>query len=937
MIRYLLFFLFLHIYIFARTQGQQKTDSLLNLVKSQKQDTSKVQLFLEIGNQYNLINNDSASFFYQKALNLSQKIKSKFFVAKCFYQIGVFNWNQGKYDISKENYLKSLELRKEIKDDKGIADCYHSIGNIHYIYGEFSEALEYYHKSIEIREMIGDEKGLSLSYNNIGAIFYSQGIYDKGIEYFLNSVKIRELLNDEKGIADSYNNIGNIHYALGEFDEALEYLFKSEEIYKELGNTKGLSTNYNNIGLIYIDMKKYDKAHEYLNKALKTFEELDDKNGISACNTNIANIYINQGIYDKVLDYYLRSLKIEKELGDKNGEALAYGNIAGILIKLGKYKEAITSAQKSLNISIEIGVLIQQRQAYKNLSEANDSLRIYKKAYEYNKLYKHINDSMFNIDNNKQMKEMEARYQSEKKQLEIDNLTKDKAIKEIEIARRSEQMQKQRIAIYSLILVFIIIVIFSVLLYRQYNDKKKANILLTRQNEEIHKKNSEITEQYEEIQMQKEEIMVANEEVRKQNDEIIRQSVKLKKAYNELDTKKSLISAQAKHLEKANKELQKLSIVASETDNIVLIMDKNGKFEWVNAAFERYYECTLEKYIKINSDNIIETSTNSNIRKVFDSVIENKKSRSYQSNIVRKDGKIVWLQTTLTPIIDETTNDIIKIIAIDADITKTIDAQDKINKQNILITDSIIYAQTIQQAILPTKQIIDKIFNSFVFFAPKDIVSGDFYWFANFPEDNELIVSVVDCTGHGVPGAFMSMIGNNILHEIVQQKEIRDPAEIISQMDKGVVKRLKQEYTDNVDGMDLIICRIKYNGNKAIIDYCGANRPLVYYSQKTEELIVDKGWCKTVGGVLLSQKQFEYSSRSIEIDKGDILYLFSDGFPSQLNNNFIKYGSRKFNKFLLNIAKLDLGKQAELLEKEFGEYKFKAEQYDDVAVWGIKL
>jgi len=151
------------------------------------------------------------------------------------------------------------------------------------------------------------------------------------------------------------------------------------------------------------------------------------------------------------------------------------------------------------------------------------------------------------------------------------------------------------------------------------------------------------------------------DEVYAQKEELAFQNKKIVDQNDELDAKNKLILNQSIHLEKTNKELQKLSIVASETDNIVIIMDKNGKFELTNTAFERFYGRTLEEYINQHSDNIRETSSNPEIKKTIDYIIENKKSKSYQSNIVNKDGEIIWVQTTLTPIIDEITKDIIKL------------------------------------------------------------------------------------------------------------------------------------------------------------------------------------------------------------------------------------------------------------------------------------
>ncbi len=492
-------------------------------------------------------------------------------------------------------------------------------------------------------------------------------------------------------------------------------------------------------------------------------------------------------------------------------------------------------------------------------------------------------------------------------------------------------------AVYIVLSVLFILLIIYLNNIRQRHVKKRLERIIKERTKEIVQKNREITGQYEEIQLQKEEILVSNEAIKKQNEEIQSQSETLQQAYNELDAKNRLISAQAANLEKANKELQKLSIVASETDNLVLIMDKDGEFEWANPAFERFYGDTLNAYIIRHGGDILSTSTNPNIKKIINYVLEYKKTRVYQSSIKRKDGKIIWLQTTLTPIIDKETGEINKIIAVDADITRMREAQQKINKQNKLITDSIVYAQTIQEAILPIKSDIDRLFHSFIVFKPKDIVSGDFYWFTDFPRDNEALVSMIDCTGHGVPGAFMSMIGNNILHEVVKQRGIRKPSQIVQEMDRGIIKRLKQDHTDNMDGMDMVMCRIKFEGNKRTVHYCGASRPLIYYSQKKKELFVDKGWCKTVGGILHFQRDFQYTEKTIELEKGDIIYLTSDGYVSQMGIHMKKYGSKRFYKLLQDIAPLELEKQKEILEKEFAEYKLKTNQYDDVTIWGIRL
>lgn len=170
--------------------------------------------------------------------------------------------------------------------------------------------------------------------------------------------------------------------------------------------------------------------------------------------------------------------------------------------------------------------------------------------------------------------------------------------------------------------------------------------------------------------------------------------------------------------------------------------------------------------------------------------------------------------------------------------------RDKLDRQNKLITSSINYANTIQQAILPIKSVMDNYFESFVIFRPKDIVSGDFYWFTTLPvstDNPNVLLAAVDCTGHGVPGAFMSMIGSRMLSDIVNERHITDPAAILETLSRETVKALKQDQTDNNDGMDLAICGIEAAGPGLWDIKCaGAKRPVFYYSHEQKEMATMK-------------------------------------------------------------------------------------------------
>ncbi len=273
---------------------------------------------------------------------------------------------------------------------------------------------------------------------------------------------------------------------------------------------------------------------------------------------------------------------------------------------------------------------------------------------------------------------------------------------------------------------------------------------------------------------------------------------------------KEEIMVQSEQLAQTNQELEKYSIAASETDNAILIMDQNGNFEWINNGFTKLYGYTFQEFVVDKGNNILNVSSNTEMGEVLKGIRQNKKSIRYESFTTTKTGRKIWVQTTITPILDKN-DEVKKLIAIDSDITELKQAEEAIRqqKEEILsqrdeleiqkerieyhhenIKSSIRYALTIQQAFLSVDKNVKTEFSYFVLHRPKDIVSGDFYWFSkirNKPTGEKCIVAaVVDCTGHGVPGAFMSMLGNLMLNEIVDQKNQTDPAIILEMMNIGV-------------------------------------------------------------------------------------------------------------------------------------------------------
>ena len=257
-----------------------------------------------------------------------------------------------------------------------------------------------------------------------------------------------------------------------------------------------------------------------------------------------------------------------------------------------------------------------------------------------------------------------------------------------------------------------------------------------------------------------------------------------------------------------------------------------------------------------------------------------------------------------------------------------------IQNKNQTIADSIQYAQRIQKSILPLEEIVKKHLPAhFILFKPRDVVSGDFYYFEE--KNDRLILATIDCTGHGVPGAFMTMVASEILNEIVQNKQIVEPDLILNKLHKNIRKALKQAETDNRDGMDLALITIDQKHKK--VQYAGAKNPLIY--MQNNELHLIKADKMPIGGEQREEERF-FTKHEISIDLPTTFYLFSDGYQDQFGGEQgKKFTIGRLKELFLQIHTLPLPTQQQMLNDTFEAWREQAgeKQIDDVLVVGVKI
>lgn len=250
------------------------------------------------------------------------------------------------------------------------------------------------------------------------------------------------------------------------------------------------------------------------------------------------------------------------------------------------------------------------------------------------------------------------------------------------------------------------------------------------------------------------------------------------------------------------------------------------------------------------------------------------------------------------------------------------------------VSASINYAQNIQAAILPTTQKIQQLLpNSFIFFKPRDVVSGDFYYLEKI--EGKIILAAVDCTGHGVPGAFMSLIGNDLLNNIIHNKGIAQPAQILEQLHIGIRQLLRQKENNNHDGMD--ISMIAIDAKNQTVEFAGAKNPLVYI--QNDELAVIKGDKLAIGGQQRELKRV-FTTHKIDLTSPTSFYLFSDGIQDQFGGtDGKKFSPKRLRNLVLEIHQKPMLEQKKIVTKTLADWQHEAqeEQIDDMLLIGVRV
>lgn len=682
-------------------------------------------------------------------------------------------------------------------------------------------------------------------------------------------------------------------YDKGELDQSLNLSKIAIAACEEQGMLDGVAQLLLNMGKASRVNGDYQQSLKYLFMSNEHFQTLGILSGQASALNEIGAIYRLQGNYSEALEFFFNSLKLYQQISDSTGTAITFNNIGIIYFYQNNFQKSLEYYLASLELELimedDYGISI----SYINVGEVYKNLGQYDKALDY--FLKALVLAKKSEDRDTDGDSIGILYNeigSIYSYLGDYGLSQSYLLRALEIFIEIEN--KQRLA--------------------------ECQIYLAELSQKKHAIEKAKTYLYQALANANEisalDIIVdANQKLSR----IFEGTNETEKAFyyykNYIEARDSIFNkdqmkqmVQTEMLYKFEKEMQQANLEQTKRDILVKENARRQKLvrNFLIFAFTVLLIIAVIIYSAFKTKQRINRQLNRQQKQILE---KNEELLQQQEEILSQRDEIEKKNQTLEH------------------------SQRIIEDKNDRIISSIEYAQTIQQAILPNRQELSRFFpNHLVFFKPKDIVSGDFYWFSAV--DNLLFAAVVDCTGHGVPGAFMSLIGNTLLDQIVSEWGTKDPALILEVMHKEVRHVLNQDTSNSKAHASMDICLIAIDTVAKKATFAGASRPL--FLVKNGEITRINGDPRSVGGFQLEKKRY-FTNHTIDISQEILLYLTTDGFTDQMNPSFKKFSRRKFVQLIESICALNTKEQYKAIEQAFEEHRQGYEQIDDVCILGINL
>jgi tetratricopeptide (TPR) repeat protein len=940
-------------------QNKAKVDSLKSALANDLTPQQKVKIYNQLAREFRYTDSVLVGKYVNAAIRWAKPDNNQQGIVDAYYHLGWNKMQLGDYPAAIKIYKKSIKIAHNINYYKGEANAYNGLGVTYGNKGDYTKALECHQKSLVIKRKIGYRLGLAYSYNNMGRIYRFQGDFAKSLEYHQKSLAIKLELKNQSGIAYSNNNIGIIYREQGNYPKAMTHLQRGLNIRQKINDTRGASLSYKEIGLLYYNQSNYAKALEFFEKALKINEAIGEKRELVYNYNSVGNIYQNQGKYAKALGLFEKTLKINEEIGDKSGIASSYLYLGRLALAQKNYDKAHSYFEKvlamrqqmgqkalSAEVWINLGIAYFIQQEYKQAIEPlNKGVRMarqagdphiikdgaeylgkvykalgnYPKAFENLELFKQMSDSLFNSENVRKIAQLEYKQRED-------------SLHWVRAAEKAAQQKRQFAQRATLVGLVLTLGLLGLLLFFYYQKQ--------RSNQELSKANEEIQLQQDKLQMQNTYLEQAY-----QNVQLLSRIGQEVTASLDLDKVLKTIYEHINQLMDATnfgigiyspqKEqvIFKLTVLdgkrvkpyvrstANKNQFSVWSIDHNQAIKMGDVANE------YVQYIKDIDDEVDRLSNELHIKlpqsaMYIPMAIQNKAIgiiaiHSYQEHAY-SDYHFNLLKSL----------SLYLAVAID-----NAQVYQQLDKKNEDMMASLHYAQKIQEATLPLDKVMwSYLPNHFVLYRPRDIVSGDFYWCDR--DNHKTFIAVGDCTGHGVPGAFMTMLGVQALNHIIVHHQVHQPDLVLFCLDGILRQLLKSDNTLVRDGMCLSLAVIDYE--KQELHYAGARQPLTMVQNGQIQEI--KGDVFSINGHRKMNDGIEFTTHVIDISQPTTVYMYSDGYQDQFGGiTRKKFMKRQLRELFLEVSPYAMPTQKQILDQRLDTWMDKQEQIDDILVVGIQL
>lgn len=724
---------------------------------------------------------------------------------------------------------------------------------------------------------------------------------DKALDLGKESLRLSITSGYKNKLSSIYNNTGTAYRLKGEYKKALSFHERAFDNDTKNGNRQGLALSANNIGNVYLKQGNYTKAIANYENSLEIRQEIGDEQGVASSLNNLGLVYRNQGDLDRALVYYQNAYKLFKKLSDGIGIANALNNLGIVHRNNGNNERALENFLEALKIFQNQGNKLGEANTLNNIGN------IYYQQEQYNKALDFYQNS-----------------------LEISEEIGDKS---------SAAGKYSNIGGVYLILGDSTQALLStekaLTIQKEIGDNKG----------QISTLNNLGAYYMEAAELDKSlEYFLASQKVQNRIGDHSYGTVTLSsigEIYQAIGNSTRALS----FLQKALREAKEYGSVEDQ----ISVYDKLAKAYADNGQFKQSYNFQQRaKTVRDSLDRMVSSRELAEMQIKFETEQKQREIELLSKEKEVQDLKITKQNTLRNMIIAVAVLALLMLILIYARYrtkkkaneeldrkNREIEQQKKtVEEKNWEITSSIEYAKRIQDAVMPSmNEIRASIPNCFVYYRPKEIVSGDFYWYAQ--NGDEAFIAAVDCTGHGVPGAFMSMIGNDHLNQIVNVEKRTQPDVILNRLHHEIQVTLKQKHgvTDNHDGMDIALCAINQKESRLL--FSSANRYL--YRIRNGELTETKGDHFNIGGIMHEDVR-KYNLHEMELKKGDVFYIFSDGVSDQFGGEKAKkFGYKRLKNTLLELHQKPIEEQKTTFEKTLVDWMGENDQIDDFLLIGIRI